>query len=99
MAVVLTKPYVEFKNEGYWIIGTRISLDSVIYAFRQGLLPESIAQSYPLLDIEKVYGAIAMKANDRSCIIYKTYIEYFGQNPVHFKSWQTIRALRGVDRI
>jgi len=59
MAVVLTKPYVEFKNEGYWIIGTRISLDSVIYAFRQGLLPESIAQSYPLLDIEKVYGAIS----------------------------------------
>ncbi|NEQ67939.1 MAG: DUF433 domain-containing protein [Symploca sp. SIO2D2] len=66
MAVVLTKPYVEFKNEGYWIIGTRISLDSVIYAFRQGLLPESIAQSYPLLDVEKVYGAIAFYLANRS---------------------------------
>jgi hypothetical protein len=55
MAVIATKPYVEFKEEGYWVIGTRISLDSIVYAFRNGLLPESIAQAYPLLDLEKVY--------------------------------------------
>ena len=58
MTAVATKPYVEFKKQGYWIIGTRISLDSIVYAFRKGLPPESIAQAYPLLDLEKVYGAI-----------------------------------------
>ena len=58
MTVIATKPYVEFKQKGYWIVGTRVSLDSIVYAFRKGLLPESIAQAYPLLDLEKVYGAI-----------------------------------------
>ncbi len=58
MTVVASKPYIEFKNQGYWIVGTRISLDSIVYAFRQGLPPESIAQTYPLLNLEKIYGAI-----------------------------------------
>lgn len=68
MTIVSTKPYVEFKEQGYWIIGTRISLDSIVYAFRQGLLPESIAQAYPLLDLEKVYGAITFYLANRSDI-------------------------------
>ncbi len=68
MTMSALKPYVEFENQGYWIIGTRISLDSIVYAFRQGLLPESIAQSYPLLDLEKVYGAIAFYLANRSDI-------------------------------
>lgn len=66
MAVVAIKPYVEFKNKGYWIVDTRVSLDSVVYAFNQGLLPESIAQSYPLLDLEKVYGVIAFYLANRT---------------------------------
>ena len=68
MSALVTKPYVELNNEGYWVIGTRISLDSIIYAFRQGLLPESIAQCYPLLDLEKVYGAITFYLANRSDI-------------------------------
>ncbi|MEL7225636.1 MAG: DUF433 domain-containing protein [Cyanobacteria bacterium P01_D01_bin.36] len=66
MVAVAVKPYVEFKTEGYWIVGTRVSLDSVVYAFNQGLLPESIAQSYPLLNLEKVYGAIAFYLANRT---------------------------------
>ena len=65
MTVIATKPYVEFKQQGYWIVGTRVSLDSIVYAFRKGLLPESIAQAYPLLDLEKVYGAITFYLANR----------------------------------
>lgn len=68
MTAVAIKPYIEFKNQGYWIIGTRISLDSIVYAFRKGLHPESIAQSYPLLDLEQVYGAITFYLANRSDI-------------------------------
>ncbi len=68
MTAVASKPYVEFKNQGYWVIGTRISLDSIVYAFHKGLLPESIAQSYPLLDLEKVYGAITFYLANRDDI-------------------------------
>ncbi|WP_346292953.1 DUF433 domain-containing protein [Sphaerothrix gracilis] len=68
MSTISTKPYVKFENEGYWITDTRISLDSIVYAFRQGLSPENIAQSYPLLDLEKVYGAITFYLANRADI-------------------------------
>ena len=45
-----------------------MSLDSIVYAFHQGLLPESIAQAYPLLNLEKVYGAITFYLANRSDI-------------------------------
>lgn len=68
MTAAVTKPYVEFKEQGYRVIGTRISLDSIVYAFRKGLTPESIAQAYPLLNLEKVYGAITFYLANRSDI-------------------------------
>ena len=55
---VLTKQYVEQRSGGYWVMGTRTSLDSVIYAFLSGASPESIVQSFPLLTPEQVYGVI-----------------------------------------
>ncbi|AFY40916.1 DUF433 domain-containing protein [Nostoc sp. PCC 7107] len=59
MLVLTPKSYVEYRNDAYWVEGTRISLDSIVYTFRQGLSPESIVQSFPLLTLEQVYGAIA----------------------------------------
>ncbi len=50
--------YVEQRDNAYWIAGTRISLDSVVYAYQRGAAPESIVRSYPLLTLEQVYGAI-----------------------------------------
>jgi len=37
---------------------TRVSLDSIVYAFLDGHTAESIQQSFPLLTLEQVYGAI-----------------------------------------
>jgi uncharacterized protein (DUF433 family) len=55
----MSKEYIEERDGGYYIAGTRISLDSVVHAFRRGVAPESIRLSYPLLTLEEVYGAIA----------------------------------------
>jgi uncharacterized protein (DUF433 family) len=66
MPVVAVKSYIEYRNDAYWIEGTRVSLDSVVYAFRQGLSPESIVQSFPLLTLEQVYGAIAFYLANRA---------------------------------
>jgi uncharacterized protein (DUF433 family) len=63
---VTVKSYVEYRTDSYWIEGTRISLDSVVYAFREGLSPESIAQAFPLLNLEQVYGAIAFYLANRA---------------------------------
>ncbi len=51
--------YVSQHDGGYWIGDTRVSLDSIVYAFLNGQTAESIAQSFPLLSLEQVYGAIA----------------------------------------
>jgi uncharacterized protein (DUF433 family) len=50
--------YVEQRDGGYWITGTRVSLDSIVYSFLSGQPAESIAQSFPVLRLEQVYGAI-----------------------------------------
>ena len=51
--------YVEQRNGGYYVAGTRISLDSVVYAFKERQSPESIQEDFPLLKRSQVYGAIA----------------------------------------
>ncbi|WP_068814962.1 DUF433 domain-containing protein [Phormidesmis priestleyi] len=66
MTVVSAKSYVEHRNEAYWVEGTRISLDSIVYAFRDGSSPETIVQSFPLLTLEQVYGAIAFYLANRA---------------------------------
>lgn len=64
----LTKQYVEQTGEGFFIEGTRISLDSVVYAFLNGESAENIAQNFPLLSLEQVYGAIAFYLANRELI-------------------------------
>src|SRR5215469_17761042 len=54
----MDKNYVEQRDGGYWVTGTRVSLDSIVYAFRQGAAPESIQRSFPVLSLEEVYGCI-----------------------------------------
>jgi uncharacterized protein (DUF433 family) len=66
MTLVAAKSYIEYRNEAYWVEGTRISLDSVVYAFQDGLSPESIAQAFPLLTLEQVYGAIVFYLGNRA---------------------------------
>ncbi len=55
----MAKEYVELKEGAYRVGGTRVSLDSVVYGFQDGVSPECIQQSFPALTLEQVYGAIA----------------------------------------
>ena len=55
----MSKEYVTFHDGVYRIGGTRVSLDSVVYAYRRGASPESIQRSFPLLTLEQVHGALA----------------------------------------
>jgi uncharacterized protein (DUF433 family) len=55
----MPKEYVEERDGNYYIAGTRVSLDSIVHAFRRGESPETICQNFELLRLEEVYGAIA----------------------------------------
>jgi uncharacterized protein (DUF433 family) len=51
--------YVEERDGGYYIAGTRISLDSIVHAFQAGESPEGILRSFPLAGpLVRIYGAI-----------------------------------------
>ena len=54
----MAKEYVEERGGNYYVIGSRISLDSIVYAFCRGESPETICQNFELLRLEEVYGAI-----------------------------------------
>lgn len=53
-----TSSYVEQRNGGYYVAGSRVSLDSIVYSFKAGDSPETIRQNFPSLSLEQVYGAI-----------------------------------------
>lgn len=54
----MVKEYIEERDGSYYVVGTRISLDSIVHAFRRGESPETICQNFELLRLEEVYGAI-----------------------------------------
>jgi uncharacterized protein (DUF433 family) len=55
----MRKEYVS-KIEGAYRVGdTRVSLDSLVYLFREGMSAENMVDSYPVLTLEQVHGALA----------------------------------------
>jgi len=55
----MAKDYVK-NEEGVYRIGeSRVSLDSLVYLFREGMSAESMVESYPALSLEQVHGALA----------------------------------------
>jgi uncharacterized protein (DUF433 family) len=60
--------YVERRNGGYFIKDARVSLDSVVYAFLRGESPEGIAESFPSLGLEQIFGALAFYIANREAV-------------------------------
>jgi uncharacterized protein (DUF433 family) len=64
----MAKGYVEEREGGYYVLGSRVSLDSVVYAFLRGESPEGIAESFPALSLEQVFGALAFYLAHREIV-------------------------------
>src|SRR5579864_2058490 len=56
---LMQKEYVKIVEGAYRIGDTRVSLDSIVYLFREGLSAESMVESYPSVTLEQVHGALA----------------------------------------
>lgn len=61
--------YIEHRDDGYFVKGTRVSLDSVVYAFLRGESPEGIVDSFPVLQLEQIFGALAFYMANRQASI------------------------------
>jgi uncharacterized protein (DUF433 family) len=55
------------------IAGTRVSLDSVIYAFDEGATPEEIVQQYPTLNLADIYSVLSYYLQNRAEV--ENYLE------------------------
>jgi uncharacterized protein (DUF433 family) len=62
----MNQSYVEQRNGGYCIQNSRVSLDSVVYRWLEGLSPETIVEYFPALTLEQVYGSIAYYLSHRA---------------------------------
>jgi uncharacterized protein (DUF433 family) len=102
--------YIEQRNGGYYIAGTRISLDSVVCAFNRGESPEQFLEGYPLLgSLAKTYGAIAFYLDHKAEI--DTYVEESAlafeansiplqvENPALWERLQRVRTRMGESRL
>ena len=69
----MTSEYIDERNGGYYVAGTRISLDSVVYSFERGNSPEAIQKEFPLLRLPQIYGAIAFYLDHQEEI--RSYLE------------------------
>ena len=56
---------VEQRNGGYYVAHTRVSLDSIVYAYLRGESAEGIAESFPALSLEQILGALTYYAANR----------------------------------
>src|SRR5712672_3455588 len=57
---MMPKEYVKAIEGVYRIGDTQVSLDSLVYLFREGMSAESMVESYSALSLELVHGALAI---------------------------------------
>lgn len=64
----MAREYVEERNGGYYVAGTRVSLDSIVQCFNEGLSPEAILGEFETLTLAQVFGAIAFYLENQPAI-------------------------------
>jgi uncharacterized protein (DUF433 family) len=87
--MMAANPYVEVRNGGYYMAGTRIGLDVMVYEFRDGRSAEEILEAYPSIgSLAKVYGAITF------------ILEHAGEIALYLKEqgerWEEFRTRKSV---
>ena len=100
--------YIEQRDGGYYLAGTRISLDSVVYSFNEGNSPEAIQEDFPLLKRAQIYGAIAFYLDHQAEVdkyLEETEHEFEASgipmaqaNPVRWEKIQRAKAKMGESR-
>ena len=104
----MNSEYIEQRDGGYYVVGIRISLDSVVYAFNEGQSPEAIQEDFPVLKRSQIYGAIAFYLDNQAEIdkyLAETELQFEAcgipmeqANPVLWAKIELARAKMGESR-
>lgn len=86
---MISNRYVEVRNGGYYVAGTRIGLDTIYYSVQRGRSAESTFEAFPLAgSLDKIRGAIAfIEEHPREVREYletqdSLYEQFTEQNPL-----------------
>ena len=98
--------YVEMRNGGYYVTGTRVSLDTLVYLYREGASPEGIQDELPSLTLEQIHGALAFYLANRKSVdeniaegereLHRTVPSLETSNPELSARLQRARQERGI---
>jgi uncharacterized protein (DUF433 family) len=104
----LAKDYIEKREAGYYVIGSRIPLDTIVVAFLAGDSPETIVTSFSTLTLEQVYGGISFYLANREMIdeyLREADEEYErrrkesqAKDPAFYQRLEAIRNSKRVER-
>jgi uncharacterized protein (DUF433 family) len=61
----MARDYIERREAGFYIVGSRVPIDRVVWEYRNGEDPETIQSHYPTLTLDEVNGAIAFYLNHK----------------------------------
>ena len=64
----MAREYVEERMGGLYLVGSRVSLDSIVYRFREGASAETIREDFPSLTLMQVYGAITYYLENQAAV-------------------------------
>ena len=56
--MTMDRKFVERRDTGFYIVGSRVPIDRILWEYRNGEDPETIRSHYPTLSLEQVKGAI-----------------------------------------
>ncbi len=71
MALTIAAEVAPLKTDRHGVVrvgGTRVTLDTVVYAFREGAAAEEIACRYPALDLADIYATITYYLRNRGAV-------------------------------
>ena len=57
--LTMIRDFVERRKTGFYVVGSRVPIDRIVWEYRHGEDPEGIQSHYPTLSLDQVNGAIA----------------------------------------
>ena len=97
----MAEGYIERRDGGFYLRGTRVPLDSIVREFGNGVSAESIRQAFPTLTLEQVYGAIAFYLGHQAEVdasiqdAGRAWAEFEAAHPVPEPIRDRLREVRG----
>jgi len=85
LALTYTVPLTYGEDGTIRIRGSRVTLDSLVHAFRQGATAEQIQDSFPSVALRDIYGAIAYYLEHQEQV--ELYLREQGQAAEELRHW------------